>query len=131
MAGPSRLVIAADGAAPPEDSSESDGDNTANEEGVSEKLLLLVDQLSVERMRYLSIKDIGVILERLSSKILDVERMEREIEGDDCRTWTLKATIRGDVLRDIGVVYHGHYYSIGEHPRSAPPPSEPPPPPSQ
>ncbi|XP_037076338.1 uncharacterized protein LOC119097399 [Pollicipes pollicipes] len=120
-------------AAAPEESSESEGDNTANEEGVTEKLLLLVDQLSVERMRYLSIKDIGIILERLSSKILDVERMEREKDGDDCHNWTLKATIRGDVLRDIGVVYHGHYYSIGEHPRyerrvEPPPPAEPPPP---
>ncbi|XP_037089560.1 uncharacterized protein LOC119109919 [Pollicipes pollicipes] len=102
-----------------EESSESEGDNTVNEEGTSQKLLLLVDQLSVERTRYLSIKDIGIILERLSSKILDVERMEREKDGDDCHNWTLKATIRGDVLRDIGVVYHGHYHSISEHPRYA------------
>ncbi|KAF0294488.1 Cell death activator CIDE-A [Amphibalanus amphitrite] len=129
--GPSTSA-AAGGAVGGSDSSESEEgeDNTANEEGTSTKLLLLVDQLSVERTRYLSIKDIGVILERLSSKILDVERMERQLDGDDCRTWTLKATIRGDVLREIGVVYHGHYHSISEHPRYARRSQPPPPPPA-
>ena len=61
----------------------------------SEKFLLLIDQLSVDQKRHLSIKDIGIILERLSSKILDVERLDRESESDDCYNWTIKATIRG------------------------------------
>ena len=52
------------------------------EEGTtSTKFLLLVDQLSVDQKRHLSIKDIGIILDRLSSKILDVERLERERIG--------------------------------------------------
>ncbi|GAB6019936.1 hypothetical protein CHUAL_001467 [Chamberlinius hualienensis] len=98
-------------------SSESDTENTANEdEQLSERYLLLVDQLSVEQKRHLTIKDIGIILERLSSKIVDVERLEREKESEDVHNWTIKATIRGEVLREIGVVYNGHYYGISEHP---------------
>ena len=50
--------------------------------GKTVKFLLLVDQLSMDQHphRHLSIKDIGIILDRLSSKIVDVERLEREIE---------------------------------------------------
>lgn len=59
----------------------------------SEKFLLLIDQLSVDQKRHLSIKDIGIILERLSSKILDVERLDRESESDDCYNWTIKVRI--------------------------------------
>lgn len=59
----------------------------------SEKFLLLIDQLSVDQKRHLSIKDIGIILERLSSKILDVERLDRESESDDCYNWTIKVNI--------------------------------------
>lgn len=99
------------------ESSESDTENTANEdEQLSERYLLLVDQLSVEQKRHLTIKDIGIILERLSSKIVDVERLEREKESEDVHNWTIKATIKGEVLREIGVVYNGHYYGISEHP---------------
>ena len=47
------------------------------------KHLLLVDQLSADQKHHLSIKDIGIILERLSSKILDVEKLEREKEDDE------------------------------------------------
>ncbi|CAH0555985.1 unnamed protein product [Brassicogethes aeneus] len=100
------------------ESSESETDNTVMEDEAvtSEKFLLLIDQLSVDQKRHLSIKDIGIILERLSSKILDVERLDRESESDDCYNWTIKATIRGDVLRELGVIYNGNYYAISEHP---------------
>ncbi|XP_023235825.1 uncharacterized protein LOC111635172 isoform X2 [Centruroides sculpturatus] len=102
---------------PAQDESESDTENTANEEEqLSERYLLLVDQLSLEQNRHLSIKDIGVILERLNSKIVDVDRLERERESTDVHNWTIKATIRGEVLREIGVIYNGQYYGIMEHP---------------
>lgn len=98
-----------------EESSESEGDNTLNEEVKVEKTLQLVDQLSVERNKYLTIKDIGIILERLNSKIIDVQSMERRKESNDCRCWILRATIRGESLGDMGVIYRGHYHSIGEY----------------
>lgn len=103
---------------PERDSSESETENTVMEDETvtSEKFLLLIDQLSVDQKRHLSIKDIGIILERLSSKILDVERLDRESESDDCYNWTIKATIRGDTLRELGVIYNGNYYAISEHP---------------
>lgn len=104
---------------PPEhESSESETENTVMEDEAvtSEKFLLLIDQLSVDQKRHLTIKDIGIILERLNSKILDVERLDRESESDDCYNWTIKATIRGDVLRELGVIYNGNYYAISEHP---------------
>lgn len=103
---------------PDKDSSESETENTVMEDETitSEKFLLLIDQLSVDQKRHLSIKDIGIILERLSSKILDVERLDRESESDDCYNWTIKATIRGDALRELGVIYNGNYYAISEHP---------------
>jgi hypothetical protein len=103
---------------PEKDSSESETENTVMEDETitSEKFLLLIDQLSVDQKRHLSIKDIGIILERLSSKILDVERLDRESESDDCYNWTIKATIRGDALRELGVIYNGNYYAISEHP---------------
>lgn len=104
--------------APERDSSESETENTIVEDDkvTSEKFLLLIDQLSVDQKRHLSIKDIGIILERLNSKILDVERLDRESESDDCYNWTIKATIRGDALRELGVIYNGNYYAISEHP---------------
>lgn len=100
------------------ESSESETENTVMEDEAitSEKFLLLIDQLSVDQKRHLTIKDIGIILERLNSKILDVERLDRESESDDCYNWTIKATIRGDVLRELGVIYNGNYYAISEHP---------------
>ncbi|XP_012219552.1 uncharacterized protein Drep2 isoform X4 [Linepithema humile] len=101
------------------DSSESETENTIMEDefGVtSEKFLLLIDQLTVDQKHHLSIKDIGIILERLSSKILDVERLDRESESEECYNWTIKAIIRGDVLRELGVIYNGNYYAISEHP---------------
>ncbi|XP_042230221.1 uncharacterized protein LOC121871795 isoform X6 [Homarus americanus] len=103
---------------PDQDSSESETENTTNDEEAhtTEKFLLLTDQLSVDTKKHLSIKDIGVILDRLSSKIVDVEKLDREAEEEDCFNWTIKATIRGDTLRELGVVYNGHYYSISEHP---------------
>ena len=77
-----------------------------------------MDQLSLDQHHHLSIKDIGIILDRLSSKIVDVERLEREIERSDGDThnWTIKATIRGEVMRELGVIYNSNYYAISEHP---------------
>ena len=82
----------------------------------SEKLLMLTDQLTADQRKHLTILDLGVILERLRAKIIDVERLEREPEGPTCFRWMIKATIRGEVLRDLGVLYNGNYYSISEHP---------------
>jgi len=100
------------------DTSESDGE-VEGEEGdsaTSSKFLLLVDQLSVDQKHHLSIKDIGIILDRLSSKIVDVEKLSRDKEESDIYNWTIKATIRGDVMRELGVIYNSNYYSISEHP---------------
>jgi len=110
----------ADEATTTTESSESETENNSTmveEDGLTSlKFLLLTDQLSLDQKRHLTIKDIGVILERLSSKIIDVEKLDRETEGRDCYNWTIKATIRGDVLRELGVIYNGNYYAISEHP---------------
>lgn len=100
------------------ESSESETENTVMEDEAvtSEKFLLLIDQLSVDQKKHLTIKEIGIILERLESKIVDVERLDRESESDDCYNWTIKATIRGESMRDMGVLYNGNYYAISEHP---------------
>lgn len=82
----------------------------------SEKFLLLIDQLTGKQDKHLSVKDIGIILERLNSKIVDVERLDRDYEATDCYNWTIKATIRGDVLQELGIIYNGSYYGISEHP---------------
>lgn len=82
----------------------------------SEKFLLLIDQLVDKQDRHLTVKDIGIILERLNSKIVDVERLDRDYEATDCYNWTIKATIRGDVLQEYGIIYNGNYYGISEHP---------------
>lgn len=89
-----------------------------NEYGTTtDKLLLLTDQLSMDRnKKHLTVLDLGVILDRLKGKILDVERLEREIEGPSCYRWLIKATIRGHMLRELGVLYNGSYYSISEDP---------------
>ncbi|XP_063984445.1 uncharacterized protein LOC135166267 isoform X2 [Diachasmimorpha longicaudata] len=100
------------------DSSESETENTIMEDEfeTSEKFLLLIDQLNVNQKHHLSIKDIGIILERLSSKILDVERLDRESESEECYNWTIKAIIRGDVLTEVGISYNDSYYVMSEHP---------------
>jgi hypothetical protein len=102
------------------ESSESETENNFSvleeEKVTTQKFLLLIDQLSLDQKRHLSIKDIGVILERLSSKIVDVERLDRETEAEDCYNWTIKATIKGEVLRELGVIYNGNFYAISEHP---------------
>ena len=98
-----------------EESSESETDNN-DETGTTDKFLLLVDQLSLEQPHHLSIKDIGIILDRLSSKIIDVGMLERQIEATDTHNWTIKATIRGEVMRELGVIYNSNYYAISEHP---------------
>lgn len=75
------------------ESSESETENNHSvleeERVTTQKFLLLIDQLSLDQKRHLTIKDIGVILERLSSKIVDVERLERETEAVDCYNWTM------------------------------------------
>lgn len=100
-----------------DNNSESETETTEREEEqLCERYLLLVDQLTMEQKRHLNIKDIGVILERLSSKIVDIDKLEREKESQDTHNWVIKATIRGEVLREIGIIYNGHYYCIAEHP---------------
>ncbi|KAH9407263.1 hypothetical protein TYRP_012813 [Tyrophagus putrescentiae] len=118
-------------------SEESETETTEREEEqLRERYLLLVDsQLDgggESSSRHLSIKDIGVILDRLRYKIVDVDRLEREKETTTVMTaatsgssgstlatsynWLLRATIRGEMLREIGVVYNGQYYGLMEHP---------------
>lgn len=97
------------------ESSESETENNEDLE-TANKFLLLVDQLSLDQPQHLSVKDIGIILERLSAKIIDVERLERDIEANDCHNWTIRATIRGETLRELGVIYNSNYYLISEHP---------------
>uniref|UniRef100_A0A2S2PL34 Cell death activator CIDE-3 n=1 Tax=Schizaphis graminum TaxID=13262 RepID=A0A2S2PL34_SCHGA len=100
------------------DSSDSETETTVIEDDsmTSEKFLLLIDQLVDKQDRHLTVKDIGIILERLNSKIVDVERLDRDYEATDCYNWTIKATIRGDVLQEYGIIYNGNYYGISEHP---------------
>ncbi|XP_022668147.1 uncharacterized protein LOC111273843 isoform X1 [Varroa jacobsoni] len=103
-------------AAPANNDTESESQQEDDEE-LADRYLLLVDQLAVDQDKHLTIKDIGVILERLSSKIVDVERLEREKETKDIHNWTIKATLRGGhVLSEVGVVYNGRYYGVIEHP---------------
>ena len=97
------------------ESSESETENNDDVE-TARKFLLLVDQLGIDQAQHLSIKDIGIILERLSAKIVDVERLERELEGPDIHNWTIKATIKGEAMRELGVIYNSNYYTISEHP---------------
>jgi len=101
-----------------DDSSESETETTVIEDDsmTSEKFLLLIDQLTGKQDKHLTVKDIGIILERLNSKIVDVERLDRDYEATDCYNWTIKATIRGDVLQELGIIYNGSYYGISEHP---------------
>lgn len=54
----------------------------------------------MEQPSHLTIKDIGVILERLSAKIVDVERLERDVEGATYN-WTIK--VRMILFRDISL----------------------------
>ncbi|XP_046644075.1 uncharacterized protein LOC124329109 isoform X2 [Daphnia pulicaria] len=100
-----------------QDSSNTIEDDFENENSVTtEKLLLLTDQLCNDKHKHLTIFDLGVILERLKTKIIDVHRLEREREDLRCFRWTINATIRGEILRDLGVLYNGNYYSISESP---------------
>lgn len=91
-----------------------------DESMTSEKVLLLIDQLTTAQNKHLSIKDIGIILERLNSKIVDVERLDRDFETSDCYNWTIKATIKGNVLQEVGIIYNSNYYGISEHPGYGP-----------
>ncbi|CAG7817799.1 unnamed protein product [Allacma fusca] len=61
---------------------------------------------------HLTIKDIGIILERLSNKVLDVEYLSREF-NNDLIIWNIRATVLGEC--NCGVVYNGKYYSINEN----------------
>ena len=97
--------------------SDSETETTDREdEQLCERYLLLVDPLSIGHERHLTIKDIGSILERLNCKIVDVDKLERESDTADCHNWVIRALIRGESLREIGVVYNGHYFGIIEHP---------------
>ena len=98
-------------------SEESDTETTdREEEQLCERYLLLVDQLAIGHERHLTVKDIGCILEKLSTKIVDVDKLERERESSDCHNWVIRALIRGESLREIGVVYNSQYFGIIEHP---------------
>lgn len=109
--------IEAEKAAQAQNGSDSEEtETTEQDEQLCERYLLLVDQLSVDQDRHLTVKDIGTILERLGSKIIDIDKLERERETADCYNWVIKAKIKGEVLREIGVIYNGQYYGIMEHP---------------
>jgi len=97
--------------------SDSDTENTdREEEQLYERYLLLSDTLCVGHEKHLTIKDIGNILERLSCKIVDVDKLERERESTDRYNWIIRGLIRGESLREIGVVYNSQYFGIIEHP---------------
>lgn len=84
------------------ESSESETENQSlleEEKVMTTKFLLLTDS----QKRHLTIKDIGIILERFSSKIVDVERLARETEAEDSYLWTIKATIKGKYFNSLGV----------------------------
>lgn len=80
------------------------------EENLHERYLLLIDQLGEENGSHLSIKDIGIILDKMSSKIVDVDKLEKEKENDKANNWLIKATVKGDFVREIGIIYNGCYY---------------------
>lgn len=94
------------------DSSKKNEDD--QEENLHERYLLLIDQLGEENGSHLSIKDIGIILDKMSSKIVDVDKLEKEKENDKAHNWLIKATVKGDFEREIGIIYNGIYYGIIE-----------------
>lgn len=89
------------------------------DEGFSDCYLLLVDELSIKNHRHLSIKDIGTILEHFNSKIVEVDCLKLEKESQDYYKWIIKAKIKGETLKNIKVIYNGHYYEIMEQPKWA------------
>lgn len=104
------------GSVPSSDESETETTEREDEQ-ICERYLVLVDQPSATLKRpNLSILDIGRILERFRSKIIDVDKLERDKENVGCYNWLIRATIRGEMLREVGVVYNGQYYGLMEHP---------------
>ena len=99
------------------DSETVESESLDKSERFSECYLMLVDKLSIDKQRHLTIKDIGIILEHLSFKIVDVNCLERERNSQDCYNWMIKATIKGELLRNLGVIYNGQYYKIMEQPK--------------
>ena len=97
-------------------SDDSETETTERDEQKCERYLLLMDQKATNKKKHLNIKDIGIILERLKSKIVDVDKLEKDKENLESFNWIIKATIRGEMLREIGVVYNGQYYALMEHP---------------
>ncbi|XP_050528352.1 uncharacterized protein LOC126898399 isoform X2 [Daktulosphaira vitifoliae] len=107
---------------------------SARTTNMAEKYLLLVDRPcttshgDITVPPRLTVKDVGLILERLRSKIPDVRSVEREVEPGDqdecnddrdtcCYNWTIRATVRGrGGFRELGVIYDGGYYAVSEHP---------------
>ena len=57
-------------------------------------------------------------MERLSSRIVDVENLTREKVNEDVYSWKIGAIVKGDMMRSLGVLYQGNYYVICEHPDS-------------
>ena len=113
------------------DGADSDSETeteTTEKEDEQLNYLILVDQ-----QKGLSIKDVGIILERLKGTILgksahsamhmhtqhvhvlDVDKLERETTDMSEYHWTIRALTRGK-FTDVGVIHNGIFYGIGEHP---------------
>ncbi|CAG0888299.1 unnamed protein product [Darwinula stevensoni] len=111
---------------PNAESSESETDPGIPEESSrARKTLLLSDRVTSEHPHHLSVRDLGVILERLSSRIVDVENLTREKVNEDVYSWKIGAVVKGDMMRSLGVLYQGNYYVICEHPDSRSHPDHP------
>ncbi|CAG0889428.1 unnamed protein product [Cyprideis torosa] len=98
------------------DSSESEGETTTREEGLTEKYLLLADQVSSEHRSHLTVRDLGVILDRLNSRIAEVSELKRDKHSEDYHSWRIRALVRGEMMKNLGVLYQGNYYLICEYP---------------
>ena len=90
-----------------------------DDDEILNRYLLLVDDLAggSRDMDHLTVKDIGAILDLLSSRVVDVDKLEREKETSDIHNWTIKATIRGgNLVTEVGLVYKGRYICLVDHP---------------
>lgn len=93
-------------------------DATDENETPIERHLLLVDQIDsiqLPDIAHLTVKEIGQILDKLSSKIIEVDKLEREKDGLT-HNWLIRAMVRGEMAGEIGVVHNGKYYGIVQHP---------------
>ncbi|XP_018495901.1 uncharacterized protein LOC108864532 [Galendromus occidentalis] len=103
----------------PENQRNNNESESQDDDEILNRYLLLVDDLAggSRDMDHLTVKDIGAILDLLSSRVVDVDKLEREKETSDIHNWTIKATIRGgNLVTEVGLVYKGRYICLVDHP---------------